>query len=293
MNSNDVAAAVVLYWPDSKVLDNLATYQEAVGHVYAIDNSGNAEHISGAVIELLKKPNVTYVSFGRNTGVAHALNTAAQLASKDGFAWLLTMDQDSAFEFGHACRYISLAETESRKGRKVTHFSTSHIFPPAVISGDGGRQELYFAITSGSLIDLGFHNEIGGFWEALFIDEVDHEYCIRSRNHGGRILAFSDVSLLHTVGRRKAVRTLRSGKKLDISLHSAIRYYYITRNVLLLWKRYNASNPVEMQIRMRALRRKLKRLVLYERGRVHKIFAAFLGFLDYLRGRTGKRYRII
>ena len=64
-----------------------------------------------------------------------------------------------------------------------------------------GFSERESVITAGSLISIMAYKAIGGYNEALFIDEVDHEYCYRLRREGFQVLLCGFVKMQHR-GRR-------------------------------------------------------------------------------------------
>ena len=55
-------------------------------------------------------------------------------------------------------------------------------------------------ITSGCLVDAAFAREIGGFRDDFFIDQVDHEFCLRTRANGRRVAISAKPVMQHSVG---------------------------------------------------------------------------------------------
>ena len=55
-------------------------------------------------------------------------------------------------------------------------------------------------------------HKVGGFFEDLFIDGVDIDFCYLIRKHGFRILRINSIQLLHELGHSQAITIL--GKKL-------------------------------------------------------------------------------
>ena len=87
-------ALVTLYYPPAHITDNLLTYAEDVDGLFVWDNTPGGsnyqfpESISHKIVRLRQ---------GENTGIGKALNAAAMFALDNGYTYLLTMDQDSAF----------------------------------------------------------------------------------------------------------------------------------------------------------------------------------------------------
>jgi rhamnosyltransferase len=51
-------------------------------------------------------------------------------------------------------------------------------------------------MTSGCLTNLAIWDESGGFSDELFIDEVDHDYCLNVRRHGYRVVRLAGMVCL-------------------------------------------------------------------------------------------------
>ena len=91
-----LAACVVLYNPDASVVDNIKTYASGVDEVFAVDNSDEPDAPLLDRITALAE-NVTVIPMHGNQGIAVALNRGLQEASRRGYGYILTMDEDSYF----------------------------------------------------------------------------------------------------------------------------------------------------------------------------------------------------
>ena len=100
-----LAATVTFYNPTCKNVNNINSYIECVDKVYIVDNSSknNKKMVPN-------NPKIVYIANMDNLGVATALNIAAKMAIKDGFDWLLTMDQDSKFSDDNLKKMIDYIE---------------------------------------------------------------------------------------------------------------------------------------------------------------------------------------
>ena len=88
-----IAGCVIFYYPDQTALDNLEICRRQVDRFFVIDNS---DDLSPAIEKYFQHAtNIEYIANDTNLGVATALNIAAGMALKDGYDFLLTMDQDS------------------------------------------------------------------------------------------------------------------------------------------------------------------------------------------------------
>ena len=88
-----IAAGIVLYNPDierlKKCFDSL---KQQVSKIFVFDNS-EIQHV-------IQDKSVVYLSEDKNRGIAYALNCIMLEAQKNGFDWVVTMDQDSVVPNG-------------------------------------------------------------------------------------------------------------------------------------------------------------------------------------------------
>jgi len=283
MNSrySDIAGLVVLYNPDLDVLDNINTYINQVDKLFVIDNSDN---INGSLVEkiqLFKK--TKYICNNSNIGIAAALNIGVKKAIDDGFDLLLTMDQDSLI----SDNYINEMLKEFEKDNKIGVLSPYivHIINPQkpIISE---IENVTTAITSGSIIRLTAHKEIGGFLEKLFIDYVDNEYCLRMQSFGYKILRLNSVYIYHELGDVKSRKFLFI--KVFPTNHSPHRWYYRTRNRFYVYKIYKNQFPDYIKFDKRVFIKEIIKIILYEKNKIQKFKMIMYGYLDFKRNNFGK-----
>ena len=247
----NLCAVAVWYNPDATFVENIRSYASRVGRVYVIDNSAQNNAALLSDVE-----NAVYVPNGENRGIAVALNQGCERALADGFDWVMTMDQDSHWESKMLDEYLRLCE-EYADERTVSFASgtRSEIKPnPAVLQriwtvlrtnstlrcilGKKSLAELETSeksvdvefvdkiITSGNILSLSAWQTVGKFLESLFIDEVDHEFCFRLREHGYEIVKFPSIKMEHRLGEQP-----KKGYFFPlVSYHSGVRLFYIYRN---------------------------------------------------------------
>ena len=177
-----LAACVVLYNPDEGVVDNIKTYASGVDEVFAVDNSDEPNAPLLDRITALGE-NVTVIPMHGNQGIAAALNMGLQEASRRGYGYILTMDEDSYFTDDTLQRYKDKAEALFASDEKVIQVGIHN-------SGDKdddlvvNNETPEWLITSGSIMRVEDSLAAGGFLEKLFIDEVDREFCYRAAAQG-------------------------------------------------------------------------------------------------------------
>lgn len=177
-----IAAGIVLFNPDNieRVIKCIEMVHTQVEHVYIYDNSTKK-------IDLLLPERVTYITESRNVGVAYALNRIMEQAKKDGYSWVLTMDQDSVLPEGIVKDFSRYVECDYNIG----------IICPQVIDKrraymnvdvNDGVEYLDMCITSASCTSISAWETVGKFDEWLFVDLVDNEFCKRLVESGYKIL---------------------------------------------------------------------------------------------------------
>ncbi|HSL88363.1 MAG TPA: glycosyltransferase family 2 protein [Ignavibacteriaceae bacterium] len=278
-----IAAVVVLFNPDESVFRNLYSYVSQVNKIYAIDNS--ELKIKNEVIDNIKKiSNLEYLTNHANLGVAAALNIGAAKAIEEGFDYLLTMDQDSKATEFMVERLAELFDKYS-DAAIITPFHLNEGFP--LPSDNTAEQELLFTITSGNLLSLEKYKKVGGFLEKLFIDYVDHEYCLRLHSVGFKIIRLNNVVLYHNLGKLK--REEFFGIEFFPSHHSPERYYYRTRNRFYVNDLYKKRFKDYVKSDRRRFFRELIEMFFFESEILKKLHMIVKGYIDYKK----KRFAIL
>ena len=229
-----------------------------VDRVLFIDNGSRDS--TGKILERIKDESpgsVEIVTLEENRGIACALNLGVRRAIELGYPWVLTMDHDSE-AVGHMVENLVGAAREHREPEKVI------ISAPVYIdrgTGEAGRIYRYegwrrhrldplppgriatptVVITSGNLLNVGHFQTLGGFDESLFIDYVDHDFCLRAVIAGFHIIVCADALLFHSVG--EAVSREFLGFKIFSTNHSPERRYTSGRNRVTVIRRYGRDFP--------------------------------------------------
>jgi len=278
-----IAAVVILYNPDENILENINSFANQVEKVFVVDNSDFSNEA------LLNKTdyfiNVEYVFNNSNIGVAAALNVGAQKAIDQGFDYLLTMDQDSKAEEAMVFKLLELMQSSERIGIvSAEHFDKDiqyQLKPENLFV-----KNVLFTITSGNLLSLNAYKIVGKFLDELFIDHVDHEYCLRLKKNNYKIIKTNRSIIYHKLGnsnRRKLFRWT-----FYPSHHPPLRLYYRTRNRLFVDKLYRKSFPEYVKRDKRNFIRELFEIIVFEKKILAKISMIIKGYIDYKKNRFGK-----
>lgn len=257
-----IAATVILYHPCINAINNILSYADSVDRVFVFDNTeGFDNHINQTSFNNNK---IHYFHDGLNQGIAHRLNQATSLAIYEGYEWLLMMDQDSSFKKETFNLYVNNVLNYPEK-ENVALFGTNFSRKPQISLPTIDAQEVISMITSGNLLNLSLYPIIGPFDEALFIDAVDTEYCLRASKAGYKIVKLLNIFLQHELGEsvtRASIKTLFLIKKTK-EIHSPLRCYYIYRNNLYLQTKYKYFDKTAMKDINQCVMTDIKKSLLY------------------------------
>jgi len=270
-----LAGTVILYNPQKNFIDNIKSYLCFLDKLYLVDNS---EIKSQYIEDINNINNAVYIFNNGNKGVAFGLNMALKMALKDGYRFLLTMDQDSSFKDASIEKMIDFINNNNT--------SDVAIISPEIVVDNHIITDRNTPITSGSIINLDISNKIGFFDEDYFIDRVDFEYALRAKKSGYKIKVITNAFLDHSLGNYKIVKVLN--KKIVVTNHLPLRRYYITRNTLYMINDYFLNFPIYSLNQLRMLITDLIKILLFESNKKEKISMMINGFVDFLFNRKGK-----
>jgi len=277
-----VASVVILYNPELEVLKNITACAEQTEIVFVLDNSDSYNQTIIDKIKIIDK--VEYHNFNSNLGVAYALNYAANLAIKNNFDFLLTMDQDSFLTSGIVDRMIEYCGSIEDVGIIAplyrNKFRTLEIHTSIY-------EEILSTKTSGNLLNLKIYQKAGPFKEDYFIDYVDIEYGMRLNSLDFKVLRVNNVILVHDEADLTKKEIM--GLQLYPWNHQPIRWYYKIRNLLYLEDNYREHYPEFFRKEKIHYTKQFIKIFLFEKDKLKKIKFAFEGFQSYKNGLTGIR----
>ena len=273
-----IPAVVILYNPKEEFINNFSNYIDAIDKLYVIDNSDDD------IDRLKSRGKIEYIKYGENKGVASALNDAAKLAIKDGFKYLLTLDQDSKISSDIIFKMISYITSSDDKN--IGLVSPYHDTGIGESLSNKEVEELVEVMTSGNIINLNAFVEVGGFKDWLFVDCVDTDYCMNLNSHGYKVVRLNTLIMKHSLGDIRIHKLF--GKKYISYNHSPERMYYIVRNNLYINNIYKDLYPEHCSWLLRCLKGQAKRIVLFEGKKIKKLRMMQKGYKDFKKGKKGK-----
>jgi rhamnosyltransferase len=231
---DNTCAVIVTYHPGAQLRSRAARIVTQLRRTIIVDNSTRREEAAQLQKMAESDPRFDLVVNSANLGIAEALNIGLERAIDGGAAWVLLLDQDTIPNddmVTSLCRvYADYPDRERVKLVGSSYAASTQCRNQLAV-------EITCVITSGSLLSTAAFRQAGPFRADFFIDEVDHEYCLRLRRLGWKILLACAPTMQHDVGRSHQ----RLG--LQVSEHSPVREYYIIRNRIALLRAYFWSEP--------------------------------------------------
>ncbi len=275
-----IASGVVLYHPRAgarRLIDALAIQFDGV---FIVEN--DSAGFDGEAFGTDSEGSVHVQHNRKNAGLARAINQLCDDARQAGFEWLVLFDQDSEvppeFRMRFARLFPELAEPPALLAANYSTELCGEAFTGYRMRGESAVGEQVTDLNAGSLINLHVHRKIGGHCEALFVDHVDHEYCLRLRRHGYAVLATREPLFTHEVGNIVCGR--RFGRVWQSGGHSSARRREATEALVRVIKSYWRDEPGWcMRMLLFELPRSVVAMLVLERLRVAKLTAQSAGLV--------------
>lgn len=284
-SSTNVCAVVVAYYPDEEFEARLQTILPQVARLVVVDNTPKAIALSPNIVAVWGE-RLHCIANHANRGVAAALNQGLEYALQQGLPWLLTLDQDTQC---YPDMVGILGGTYESSQPRPAVVGSNYFDPlnrrlkvPADDEAESLEQKT--VITSGSLVNACVAGLVNGFREDYFIDQLDHEFCLRVRAHGYRVVISRRPAMVHSVGRPGGVRLPFLGR---LPNHPPVRKYYIARNTVVTVAEYWRKEPAWCLRRLTRLLLGLGEMALMEEEGLRKVCAFVGGIADGLKGRMG------
>ena len=273
MNENiSVLAGIVTFNPEiDRLTENILAICPQVEKVILVDNgSNNVSEIEKITHNL---PEIDLIKFEKNLGIAAALNQIGDFAVAKKFDYFITMDQDSVAlpklieEYKKYLYLLNIGLLNSyHKDRNLKVNK-----PQNTLVVENPRM-----ITSGSFMKTSLFYEGFRYDEDLFIDKVDFDIDIALMRAGYKLYQIPFYGFLHEVGSIQSHSFL--GIKTVTYNHSPFRRYYISRNSVILLKKYGLTKETSKYI-VENIGKQIK-TILFEDKKREKSQAVWRGFID-------------
>jgi rhamnosyltransferase len=235
-NGLNTCAVIVTYFPDENLISLIETIRKEIYHVFIIDNTDSKHDFK--LIESINNENIFIIKNNANLGIAKALNQGFKKAKEYNFEWVITFDQDTILlenYFQLINKIYNLFPTKSKIGAiGLSSFGENNDKRTNYIIKD-------YLITSGCLLPISVYNQVGDFAADLFIDNVDIDYCLRIRSLKLKLVKILQPSMIHKAGNTISKKILFFN--LNSSNHNSLRRYYMSRNHIILVRKYFVLYP--------------------------------------------------
>ena len=286
-----VGAVVVLYNPESDVLENLRILAAQVDALVIVDN-GSSETFRAALAPMLNA-RVELIRHPQNLGIATGFNTGIRRLIELGCGFSLTFDQDSQVE-PHFVQNMLLALTDTRQKYKEVLILAPHwkdinsgIRFPNTWARNLVFRQVRETISSGNLIDNRIFSRIGFFEDAYFIDGVDIEFHLRCKKAGFPVVQTSRALLFHSLGVQNSRKFLFI--PFIVTFHSHLRKYFIARNRIQNYKKYALVFPFWFLTDIPVFLNEIMIVILYDHENPwKKLKFTWLGMRDGFADKMGK-----
>jgi rhamnosyltransferase len=299
--ADHIFAIVVTYNPQRGKLELLLdAIASQVEKVIVVDNGTTSG--KSWLTEIGERSGREILALDGNCGVAAGHNLGIARARELGADAVLMLDQDSLPAANMVAELRKALVALSGSGRLVAavgpaHFDRGGAQSPFLRFGFARNQHLYCGsapndeavqcdhlITSGTLVPINVFGAVGVLEDALFIDNVDTEWCFRAIDKGYSLFGVCAARMSHSVGDALVETWVPYAD--PVVVHSPIRLYYIFRNHLLLYgRRYTP-----MRWKLQAAPRLLFKALVFTTSvspRSTNLSMILEGLRDGARGKTG------
>ena len=234
-----VLAGVVLYNPPSSTCSLLKSLK-AQGCIVSIFVNALPEDTCISVYSNLSD----FCSFpSENIGLANALNSIIKIFQSEGFDYLFLFDQDSQIAEGYAAKMINEYSIIAGYDNSIACLAprlvdvkhpVAYSSPKSLANAEFHKKLFMTAATSGCLFTQSSFLRVGYMDHNMFIDGIDHDWCLRAWKNRASIHFSSNSALIHDMGNA----FIKFGSSLKPIHSNPIRHYYIVRNsiYMILWK---------------------------------------------------------
>ena len=271
-----IDVVVVLYNPTDAIIRNSISYAQHFDKLFIIDNS---EKLNFDIKIFEKYNNITYFKMNGNEGIASALNKGTEMAINDSADFCLTMDQDSFFPYD---RLTDIKKILS--GGEIAQYGIVGLELNKEQYKNTKLVNVNWWLTSGNFINLNNFKKLEKrFDDRLFIDAVDCAICYSFRKIGLKIAYIEGISITHTIGNPQKRKFLN--KEFTLMNYSPIRYYYIFRNNVFLYRTDKKAFKENFKSLLFSF---LPKVLFFEKNKTKKLKAIFRGIKDGVKSNLGK-----
>jgi rhamnosyltransferase len=271
MSKIKLSTVVITYYPDLlDLIRNIKQYINYIDKLIIWENTPIQDRDLYKLILPEYSDKIIYLGTDINEGMSYALNRSVEWSLNNGFTHILTMDQDGYWiNFDHYLRNVTEYCSNSSIGIFGPNISLNMtILPEYEIVKD--------TITSGSIYRLDMFRNTGLFREDFFIDAVDLEFCYNAARKGFNTVVLGDCYLKQKFG--NASSHIFLNKIIQTTNYNSFRLFQIVKNHIFLWREYPEIPEYQKKLILTEYTfHRIIKILLFENGKVGKIFSIFKG----------------
>ena len=264
---------VVVYKPDTDVVENIKGYVPYIDKLIIWDNSPLELNLHNVIMERLHpmENKILWHGTGKNLFIAPAINFAWNYAKKNRYDYILTMDQDSNWHY--FAKYRRLIEEKTGQNQPCVY--TPYIYGCDKWKIRDKKQKRQIFINSGTVYPVDILTAIGGVDEMFPLDALDHDTSIRVREAGYEIICLTECVLQHTMGKPTKARLL----PVKANNYSVKRTYEITRSHVLNLRKHKEWLPFSYKAKIvkDLIIMRFLRILLLENNKIDKVIMLIKG----------------
>lgn len=239
-----IGAVVVLYHPNADEINNLCIYLEYSDYLVIVDNSDISNvNVIKSTLGFSNKYHI--IDNGCNLGLCKALNQGFSYLSSLKCEWIVAFDADSKITNNIFELYKNIIKTIDNVDN-IAVLAPQHSYLRKNVKLYSGLKKIDWAMTSGCLFNVKIFNICGGFYEPLFVDGLDLDYCLYAKEKKYDIFECGQIIIKHNPAIN--VEKHICGIKINYGIASPYRYYLQSRSLVWTIFRYKNTWAVKMFI---------------------------------------------
>ncbi|WP_145006990.1 rhamnosyltransferase [Pseudomonas oryzihabitans] len=236
-----ILAIIATYNPDIPKLEKLLLELDHPEiNTIIIDNGSKVKPV-------IKSNRAAIIENKNNEGLAAAQNQGVEYAKTKNFEHIIFLDQDSFLSkssldsllddlrlvspYYKVAAIAPLYKEKQHDNRYAHHIKISKygLLKKIKAKKASKPREVDLLISSGKIIPTKVFDTVGMMNEALFIDYIDTEWCLRAKSKGFHLFSSTRCEMTHTIGDSSDIFL-----GLTVPIHSPERRYYRARNSIIL-----------------------------------------------------------
>ena len=276
---------IIPLYHNAKSLDSIyQPFEKIFSKIILFDNTPNKK-TPHEIQEYSISSNVLYIRRNKNIGLASAFNYCVQNYGHSDSDIYMLLDQDTKVKSSSLVESYLLSNLDLVKHNNIVGIIGTKPWQKTLASDDQFGRKVSWVINSGMLFSKKVWQSIGGFDESFFVDDVDHEFCLRASSFGISTILVNNNAFIHEIGRPKYHAFFN--KKIKISRHPLWRRYYWARNRTILFLRHRNLPALYLFL---TIFRELLVYLVFEQRKFGSIAATARGLVAAITAKKRKEY---